>query len=154
MRVLLTHEQLRLPCALLSGYCYYWSLRRNLRVVRRPSAWLARLRRSQSSPRRQQLSHFYVYTFAVLQLYSLATATAYGAYVIQDVHPNERVFAFDDRRVVTRDKFAHYCQSFCGNDKPRRALISGFTTVEFDRVWPRLVGKRGSWAGQRGMNSS
>lgn len=126
------------------------SLRRKLCVVQRPSAWLARLRRSQSSLRRQQLSHFYVYIRRATAFW-LATATTYGVHVIRDVYSNIRVF--DDRRVVTRDKFAHYCQSF-GNGEPRRALISGFTTVEFDRVWPQSVGKRGSWAGQRGMNSS
>lgn len=134
------------------GVLLLLSLRRKLRVVQRPSAWLARLRRSQSSPRRQQLSHFYIHVRRATALLWLATATAYGAHVIRDVRPNERVF--NKRQVVTRDKFAHYWQSSCGNGKPRRALISGFTTVEFDRVWPRSVGKRGSWAGQRGMNSS
>ncbi|XP_031364224.1 uncharacterized protein LOC116184999 [Apis dorsata] len=82
------------------GVLLLLSLRRKLCVVQRPSAWLARLRRSQSSLRRQQLSHFYVYIRRATAFW-LATATTYGVHVIRNVHSNVRVF--DDRRVVTRD---------------------------------------------------
>lgn len=61
------------------------SPRRKLRVVQRPSAWLARLRRSQSSPWRQQLSHFYVYIRrCATALLASHGYFAYGAHVIRE----------------------------------------------------------------------